>query len=134
VQDLAAFALNMTVKAAGATSSHGKAAARLRTAKIYTIENIADRDISISRVALHVGVTRRYLQRLFELDGTTFSAHLLKHRLARAHRLLCEPPSTSRQVNAIAYETGISDLFYFNCSFRRIYGATPMDIREAESR
>jgi AraC-like DNA-binding protein len=134
VQDLAAFALRATVEAAGATRSHGKAAARLRAAKLYTIENIADRDISISRVALHVGVTRRYLQRLFELDGTTFSAYLLRHRLARAHRLLCEPQSTSRQVNTIAYEAGFSDLSYFNRSFRRIYGATPMDIREAASR
>jgi AraC-like DNA-binding protein len=107
------------------------AAARLRAAKIYTIENISSREISVGGVALHLGVTQRYLQRLFELDGTTFSAFLLGQRLARAHRMLCEPQSVQRPVSTIAYDAGFGDLSYFNRCFRRLYGATPKDIREA---
>jgi AraC-like DNA-binding protein len=131
VHDLAALTLGATLEAADVANGRGMAAARLRAAKIYTIENIGSREISVGGVASHLGVTQRYLQRLFELDGTTFSAFLLGQRLARAHRMLCEPQSMQRQVSAIAYEVGFGDLSYFNRCFRRLYGATPKDIREA---
>jgi AraC-like DNA-binding protein len=131
VHDLVALTLGTTREAADVAGSRGMVAARLRTAKIYITEHINRRDISIGNVASHLGVTPRYLQRLFENDGTTFSAFLLGRRLARAYRMLCEPQSEQRQVSAIAYDVGFGDLSYFNRSFRRLYGATPRDIREA---
>jgi AraC-like DNA-binding protein len=131
MHDLVALTLGATREAQDIAKSRGMGAARLRAAKIYVIENIGCRDISIGSVASHLGVTPRYLQRLFENDGTTFSAFLLGRRLSRAHRLLCEPQSASKQVSAIAYDVGFGDLSYFNRCFRRLYGATPMDIRAA---
>jgi AraC-like DNA-binding protein len=131
MHDLVALTLGATREAQDIAKSRGMGAARLRAAKIYVIENIGCRDISIGSVASHLGVTPRYLQRLFENDGTTFSAFLLGRRLSRAHRLLCEPRSASKQVSAIAYDVGFGDLSYFNRCFRRLYGATPMDIRAA---
>jgi AraC-like DNA-binding protein len=131
MHDLVALTLGATREAQDIAKSRGMGAARLRAAKIYVIENIGCRDISIGSVASHLGVTPRYLQRLFENDGTTFSAFLLGRRLSRAHRLLCEPQSSSKQVSAIAYDVGFGDLSYFNRCFRRLYGATPMDIRAA---
>ena len=109
-------------------------AARLRAAKTYISENINRRDISIGSVAVYLGVTPRYLQKLFERGGSTFSTFLLGQRLARARRLLTDPKFTSYQVSSIAYDVGFGDLSYFNRSFRRIYGATPMDIREAAAK
>jgi AraC-like DNA-binding protein len=130
VHDLAALTLGATLEAADVATNRGVAAARLRAAKIYTIENISSREISVGGVALYLGVTQRYLQRLFEVDGTTFSAFLLGQRLARAHRMLSEPQSVQRPVGIIAYDVGFGDLSYFNRCFRRLYGATPKDIRE----
>lgn len=134
VHDLVALALGATREAADVANSRGVGAARLRAAKTYIIGNINRRDISIGSVALRLGVTPRYLQRLFESDGTTFSAFLLGRRLARAHRMLSEPQSVQRQVSAIAYDAGFGDLSYFNRCFRRLYGATPMEIREGAAR
>jgi len=134
VHDLAALTLGATLEAADVANGRGMAAARLRAAKIYTIENICSREISVGGVASHLGVTPRYLQRLFETDGTTFSAFLLGQRLARAYRTLCEPQSLQKQVSTIAYDVGFGDLSYFNRCFRRLYGATPMDIREAAAK
>jgi AraC-like DNA-binding protein len=34
----------------------------------------------------------------------------------------------------VAYEAGFGDLSYFNRTFRRRYGATPSDVREAARR
>jgi AraC-like DNA-binding protein len=79
-------------------------------------------------------VTPRYLQRLFESDGSTFSTFLLQRRLARAHRALRDPQSAQKRVSEIAYDVGFGDLSYFNRCFRRLYGASPRDIREAAAK
>jgi AraC-like DNA-binding protein len=134
VQDLAALALGATLEAADIANNRGMAAARLRAAKNYTIENICSREMSVGSVASHIGVSQRYLQRLFEIDGSTFSEFVLRQRLARAYRLLCEPPSMQRQVSTIAFEVGFGDLSEFNRCFRRQYGATPMEIRKADEK
>jgi AraC-like DNA-binding protein len=134
VHDLVALTLGAMCDAADIAKNRGVGAARLRAAKTHIIENISCRDISIGSVASHLGMTPRYLQRLFENDGTTFSAFLLGRRLARAHRMLYEPQTMQKQVSAIAYDVGFGDLSYFNRCFRRLYGATPMDIREAATK
>jgi AraC-like DNA-binding protein len=45
--------------------------------------------------------------------------------------MLYEPQTAESRVSTIAYDVGFGDLSYFNRCFRRAYGATPMDIREA---
>jgi AraC-like DNA-binding protein len=69
------------------------------------------------------------VQRLFEAEGTTFSEYLIDQRLARAHRLLCDPDASQTAISTIAYDVGFGDLSYFNRRFRRQYGLTPRDVR-----
>jgi AraC-like DNA-binding protein len=133
VSDLAALTLGATDDAAFTAQVRGMPAARLRAAKTYMIENSGRRDLSIGMVAAHLGVTPRYLQRLFEAEKT-FSAWLLNQRLGRAHRMLCKSQFSERAVSAIAYDAGFGDLSYFNRSFRRLYGVTPRDVREAATK
>jgi AraC-like DNA-binding protein len=108
--------------------------ARLRTAKVYIVENSYRQDLSVGSVAAHLGVTSRYLQRLFEADGTTFSAFVLGQRLTRAYRMLCDSQFSDRPVGVIAYDVGFGDLSYFNRCFRRQYGVTPTEIKEASAK
>jgi AraC-like DNA-binding protein len=131
VHDLVALTLGATRDAADVAVSRGVRAARLRSAKAYIIQNSSRRDLSIGAVAAHLGVTPRYVQRLFEGEGGTFSAFLLGRRLARAYRMLTEPRFAYSAVGAIAYDVGFNDLSYFNRCFKQHYGATPRDIREA---
>jgi len=129
VHDLVALALGATRDAAEVACNRGVRAARLRAAKDYVVENCRRRSLSIGTVAEHLGVTPRYLQKLFEIVGGTFSAFLLGQRLARAHRMLMNPKFDHSHVSAIAYDVGFGDLSYFNRTFRQRYGATPRDIR-----
>jgi AraC-like DNA-binding protein len=131
LHDLVALALGATHDAAGVARGRGLPAARLRLAKAYIIENSNRRDLSVGSVAAHLGLTPRNLQRLFESEGTTFSEFLLTQRLVRAHRMLTEPRLAQSAVGAIAYDAGFGDLSYFNRSFKRRYGATPRDVRNA---
>ena len=85
---------------------------------------------SLSAQARH-RVTTRYVQLLFEHEGTTFSEYVLNKRLARAHRMLSDPRYVGWTVSAIALEAGFGDVSYFNRCFRRRYGATPTQLRGA---
>ena len=129
LHDLLALVLGAPRDVAELAKGRGVKAAQLREAKAYIASNSSRKDISIASAATHLGVTPRYLQRLFEADGTTFSFFLLGQRLKRAHRLLCEPQFAELAVSSIAYDVGFGDLSYFNRCFRRVYGVTPSEVR-----
>jgi AraC-like DNA-binding protein len=134
LHDLLALTLGPTLDAADLARGRGVPAARLREAKVYIANNSGRQDMSIAIVAAHLGITPRYLQRLFEVDGTTFSSFLLGQRLERAHRMLRETRSVERPVSSVAYDLGFGDLSYFNRCFRKAYGVTPSDVRSGDAR
>jgi AraC-like DNA-binding protein len=68
---------------------------------------------------------------LFEREGTTFSQYVMAQRLAGAHRMLGEAGCAGLTITAIAMEAGFSDLSHFNRAFRRVYGASPSEVRAA---
>jgi AraC-like DNA-binding protein len=129
VSELVALTLGATRDAACTAMVQGLPAARLRAAKSHIVENCGRRSLSVGVVAAHVGVTPRYLQKLFEADGKTFSELLLYQRLMRVHRMLCRPQFAGQTVSAIAYDAGFGDLSYFNRCFRKLYGVTPRDVK-----
>jgi len=126
---LLALTVGPTSDFADAARTRGLKAARLKLAKSFIVAHSHRRDISISTVAASLNVTPRYVQRLFEAEGTTFSEFLIGQRLTRAHRLLCEPNSSHTAISTIAYDVGFGDLSYFNRRFRRQYGNTPREVR-----
>jgi AraC-like DNA-binding protein len=129
IQDLLALTVGPTKDFADTARTRGLRAARLKLAKSFIISNSHERDLSVTAVAASLNVTPRYIQRLFEADGSTFSEFLIGQRLARAHRLLCEPSSGPAAISTIAYDVGFGDLSYFNRRFRRQYGMTPREVR-----
>jgi AraC-like DNA-binding protein len=129
IQDLLALTIGPAADFADTARTRGLRASRLKLAKSYIVSQSPRRDLSVGAVASSLNVTPRYVQRLFEADGTTFSEFLTRQRLARAHRLLCEPSSGTSAISTIAYDVGFGDLSYFNRCFRREYGMTPREVR-----
>jgi len=129
IHDLLALAIGPTAEFADTARTRGLRAARLKLAKSFIIAHSDRREISVAMVAARLNLTPRYVQRLFEADGTTFSEFLTRQRLARAHRLLCEPSVSQAAISNIAYDVGFGDLSYFNRRFRREYGLTPREVR-----
>lgn len=109
----------------------GVKAARLRAIKAAIARELSDPQLGAERVARYCGISPRYIRRLFQDEGSSFSAYVLGERLDRAHRLLLHPGQTSRTIAAIAYACGFGDLSYFNRTFRRRFGMTPSDLRGA---
>ena len=73
----------------------------------------------------------RYVHKLFENKGFTFSSFVRDQRLACAHRMLSDPRLADHTIGSIAFDVGFGDLSYFNRTFRRRYGATPGEIRQS---
>jgi AraC-like DNA-binding protein len=129
LQDLAALAIGATRDAAMAAGGRGVPAARLRAIKADIVTNLTDRHLSIDAVARRHRITPRYVGMLFDGDATTFSEFVLVQRLDRVRRMLIDPRFSDRTVSSLAFEAGFGDLSYFNRCFRRLYGATPSDVR-----
>jgi AraC-like DNA-binding protein len=131
IHDLIAMALGATRDGAAIAHARGLRAARLQAVKSNILENIGNRELSVNAVALRQRVTPRYIHMLFELEGVTFSEFVLEERLARAHRMLSNPRFADLRIATIAFAVGFGDLSYFNRTFRRRFGATPSQLRNA---
>jgi AraC-like DNA-binding protein len=131
VYDLFALALGATREAAEIANGRGLRAARLRAIKTDLAASLGRPELSINTIAARHGITPRYVQKLFETEGTTFSEFLLGQRLALAYRMLTDSRFAGRTVGSIALEVGFNDLSYFHRTFRRRFGATPGDVRAA---
>jgi AraC-like DNA-binding protein len=131
VHDLIALAIGASRDAAAIAEGRGLRAARLKAVKADIAERLGNGDLTVAEVASRHRVSPRYVQMLFEGEGTTFSQYVLNQRLARAHRLLTDPRAAGLSITAIAFEAGFSDLSHFNRAFRRLYGASPSGVRAA---
>ena len=131
VHDLIALAVGATRDGHAIAEGRGIRAARLRAIMSDITTNLGDCDLTVATVAQRQRVTPRYVQKLFEGEGLTFSSFVLGQRLCRAHRMLCDPRFGDRSISSVAFDVGFGDLSYFNRSFRRRYDATPSDIRDS---
>jgi AraC-like DNA-binding protein len=129
VYDLVALAVGATRDADEAAQGRGLRAARLHAIKQDIAKNLDRPNLSVATLADRHGCTPRFIQRLFETEGTTFTEYVLAQRLARAHRLLTDPRRESEKISVVAYDSGFGDVSYFNRIFRRHFGAAPSDIR-----
>ncbi|MDH4988405.1 helix-turn-helix transcriptional regulator [Aminobacter anthyllidis] len=107
-------------------------AARLELVKAEIFRQLTDPELSVTAIARRQGITPRYIQRLFEQEGLTFSEFLRDARLDLARKSLDAPGAAT--VSAIAFDAGFNDLSHFNRVFRQRFGATPTEIKAAALR
>jgi AraC-like DNA-binding protein len=131
MHDLIAATVRATRDGQAIAEGRGIAAARLRAIMIDISARLGDGDLSVAEVARRHRVTPRYIQKLFENEGLTFSSFVLDRRLSRAHRILSDPHLADRNISSVAFDVGFGDLSYFNRAFRRRYKATPTEIRRS---
>jgi AraC-like DNA-binding protein len=134
VHEIVSHILGLAHHGAEAAKARGSGAARLRAIKADIVENAASRELTIATLAARHRVTPRYVRKLFEGEGVTFSEFVLGERLARVCRRLADPRHAADTISATAFACGFGDLSYFNRVFRRHYGATPTAVRAAALR
>jgi AraC-like DNA-binding protein len=131
IRDLLALTLGATRDAAEQARGRGLAAARLRTIQDDIHKRFGRADLSIHDLAARHGVSARYVQRIFEESGSTFTQYLAEQRLAAAYKALGRTVSERMPISTIAFDCGFSDVSHFNRLFRQRFGCTPSDVRNA---
>ena len=96
----------------------------------YPREYRPARALPLPSVAIRQHVTPRYVQMLFESEGTTFSEFVLDKRLAHARRMLRDPRyrhtgRSAKSPTKLASATSPISIAHF----RRRFDATPSDVR-----
>src|SRR4030081_1705477 len=98
-----------------------------------TIERrLDDPDLTPARVADAEGISERYLQKLFEGSGSSFTHYLRERRLQRTSAGLSNPAQAAQSVSEIAYRNGFNDSAHFSRAFRHRFGVSPREFRQQE--
>lgn len=86
-------------------------------------------EITIEKIAKQCGYSEFYTMKLFrQFTGCSCLDYVNNYRLTVAGRKLRD---TDAEVSAIAYQVGFNNVSYFNRQFKKQYGMTPKEFRNA---
>jgi AraC-like DNA-binding protein len=102
-----------------------------RAARRFIADRCTDPDLTPDRVALSVNCSRASLYRVFAEHDEGVGAVIWASRLARAYGMLRSAESAGMLVADIAMLCGFREVPTFTRMFRRRYGMSPSEAREA---
>jgi len=105
--------------------------ARIRS---FVLENLANPELDISHIANKVGLSQRYVHRLFNDEPMQLMHWIWNERLARCLKELASHAGVGRSVSSVAYSWGFNDASHFSRSFRKRYGVSPRDVQSEYQR
>ncbi|MDR6955214.1 AraC-like DNA-binding protein [Ancylobacter sp. 3268] len=129
VADLLAAALGTTREVEEIVAGRGVRAARFRQIKQYVDENVSNARLSAELVGRHMGVSPRYIRRLFAAAGSSLSDYVAERRLTLIHDRLGDPRFATQTIADIAFGLGLVEPSTFYRRFKERYGVTPSDVR-----
>jgi AraC-like DNA-binding protein len=94
-------------------------------------DRLEDLEFNPMALARELGMSKRYVHKLFASDRTTFGVELSEIRLNRAAQMLRDPRYVTYRVADIAYACGFSDPSHFARRFRDRFAATPLAYRKS---
>jgi AraC family transcriptional regulator, positive regulator of tynA and feaB len=127
ILDLVASAYASITAAAPEGSSI--AIARREQIRSYIETHLHDPALTPGGVAAAVHLSPRRLHQLFEADGETVGAYILRRRLEECARAMSDVSQRSRTVTEIAFLHGFNNASHFGRVFRERYQSTPSDFR-----
>lgn len=89
--------------------------------------NFHEPGLNASAVAQALGLSERYIQKIFATNGETVGGLVRRRRILEACQLLDRRGETKSSIATVAYMTGFVDPAYFSRVFRRDVGMSPLD-------
>jgi AraC family transcriptional activator of tynA and feaB len=115
--------------AAGTRCDEARSVRSYRAALADIEEHLADDDLSPATTARRLGVSVRWLHRLFAGRERTYAGTVRRLRLEIAWRNLQDRACAHLRVIDIAADAGFGDVTSFHRAFRREFGRTPAQVR-----
>jgi len=129
IRDLALYAFGVTGDARAIVRERGVKEARLESVLGQMVQASSDSRLDPTQFAGQLNMSVRYLHRLLEPSGRSFSEHLLQIRLDRAASMLRDQTLKHLRIGQIATKAGFADISHFNRSFRQAFADTPKGFR-----
>jgi acetamidase/formamidase/AraC-like DNA-binding protein len=131
---LSEFLVSNLADADYAPPAAGSGIARTQTSILHRISQhiemrLTDPDLGVDKVAEHIGVSTRYLQKLFESAGETFTHYVRLRRLERCRADLVNPLFAHLSIGDICFRWSFNDAAHFSRAFREQYHISPRAYR-----
>lgn len=129
--ELVATAYAIDHKSAVAESS--MQCARRAQVKRFVERRLRDAELSANAVAEGLGLSPRYIRRLFSGEGESVSDYILRRRLEECARQLTSALWQGRSITDTAFEWGFSSMAHFTRAFKGRFAVTPSDYRRSKT-
>lgn len=101
--------------------------------KSFIRRHLHDHELTPARIAAAHHISRSYLYRLFQAEGTTVASYIRDQRLKNASRDLCDPALRTLPIHAVGARWGFPRAAEFTRAFRTAHGVPPSEFREVAS-
>ena len=112
-------------------SSMGSREVALLRAKMLIDANLGDPCLDTTRIVRRLGISARYLNRLFNSEQTSLMRYVWNLRLDRCRDELTQLGLRPHRILDIALRWGFSDMSHFSRAFKLRFGISPRDCRAA---
>ncbi|AWK76656.1 transcriptional regulator (plasmid) [Rhodococcus oxybenzonivorans] len=109
-------------------------AALILQIKAFVDARLYDPELSSHLIARAHNISPRYLQKMFEGEGTTVTEWIRRRRLENCRRDLVDPRLSTTPIATIAAQWGLLDSSYFSKLFKTTYGMPPREFRSQAER
>ena len=103
----------------------------LRRIKLFVEQNISNEDLNPLLVSQAFKLSTRYMNRLFNEEGTALARYIWETRLEKAAQRLADPVFSWGDIASIAFSLGFKNQSHFSAAFREKYGVSPTEFRKA---
>lgn len=93
----------------------------------FVLKNIHSNQVNLENIAVHLNMSERTLQRIYDRGNTSFS-QILQHIRSEVAKQMLEVPNI--RVTSIAQHLGYSESSSFNRAFKKWEGISPLNYRK----
>lgn len=97
--------------------------------KTFIEQNLRNVDLDTGLITRHAGLSARYINNLFEDEGTSLMRYVWKRRLENCRKDMQNPIYAGYRLSDIAFRWGFNDAAHFSRAFKHQFGCSPRDIQ-----
>jgi len=113
------------------SSSHMETYHRERI-KNFVCANLCNPNLDVATIAQGVGLSPGHVHRLFSKENVPLMQGVWSERLRRCYQELASGRG-GRSISGIAYAWGFNDAAHFSRAFRKCFGVSPREVRDAHT-
>ena len=105
----------------------------LNSIKTFIEQNLRDTDLDTCMITRYSGLSARYINGLFEDEGTSLMRYVWKRRMENCRKDILNPVYADHRLSDIAFRWGFNDAAHFSRAFKQQFGCSPREFRQLNS-